>query len=166
MDTKALKLSPALTAAHPSNAWVLALAQTRLPSYAMIVFCCVLALFVLLGNPENTAAQSRYSACKVVWDNPNDADLAGVRLYVGTQPGGPYDMVVADVPAQPGTQGEAICALPADGTYYMVARAYDTAQPSNESGNSNEVALVWDKTAPGTITITISALIQVQVSTQ
>lgn len=82
------------------------------------------------------------------WTANTENDLAGYRVYRGTQAAGPYTQVGNDVVCGPNNQ--TCCAfvdqgIP-DGTYFWVATAFDTS--GNESRYSNEVTSMLDSTSP------------------
>ena len=72
-------------------------------------------------------------------------DLAGYRMYLGDNSGGPYAKI-SDVPVS--AEPMYIYPTPPDSekTYFFVITAYDTA--GNESGYSNEVSVFVDESAP------------------
>jgi hypothetical protein len=111
-------------------------------------------------------AQMRVSRCALIWENPAKntdgtplTDLGGIRLYATQKGSGKQEFatpLATVATTQPGATMEAPCAFPTAGSWWLVARAYDTAEPPNESQNSNEIHLVWDREAPATLTIRIT----------
>jgi len=82
------------------------------------------------------------------WQANTEPDLAGYRVYRGTQAGGPYTQVGTDIACGPNV--EECCTFVdqglSDGTYFWVATAFDTG--GLESEYSNEVTATLDSTAP------------------
>lgn len=105
----------------------------------------LIALLAVLFFAGTALADSNVT---LQWTANTENDLAGYRVYRGTQAGGPYTQVGSDVACGP---NDAACCefidqgIP-DGTYYWVATAFDTS--GNESGYSNEVTDLLDSTAP------------------
>jgi hypothetical protein len=100
------------------------------------------------GGTANLAAfniavvQTATGSATLMWtaptqnaDNTPLADLAGYRISYGNSAGGPYPNTVTV--ANAGVTSHVIGQL-TPGTYYFVARAYDTS--GNESSNSNETS--------------------------
>lgn len=81
---------------------------------------------------------------KFGWDGNTETDLAGYKLHQAMQQGGPYTQLGSDLPA---ANVDYTLTDVIDGTYYWVLTAFDTE--GLESGNSNEVSLTIDTTAPG-----------------
>ena len=85
-----------------------------------------------------------YSACTLVWDNPPEASLAQVELFIrlGTQQynfAQPWQVVS---PATPGAEASVACDYPATNTvWYTVVRGVNTAGIPGPV--SNEVVLRW-----------------------
>jgi len=82
------------------------------------------------------------------WSANTEQDLAGYRIYRGTQAGGPYAQVGTDIACGPNDAAccEFVDQRVPDGTYFWVATAFDTE--GNESGYSNEASIILDSIAP------------------
>jgi hypothetical protein len=100
----------------------------------------------------------------LAWDANSETDLAGYKVYYGTTTGGPYSgsgssegaspiVVPLSSLTNPSSPEFSVHGL-ADGTYYFVATAYNTA--GLESGYSNE-ASAQSSTTPPTTPPTIGA---------
>lgn len=108
------------------------------------------------------------------WDNPEAADLAGIRLYQSEAPFDPNN-VIPDVSILPDPNARVaeISDFSAeqytltgvgDGHYWWAATAFDVG--GNESGYSNQVDAVIDATPPDRPTIDIEVIVRVRVQTQ
>jgi hypothetical protein len=77
--------------------------------------------------------------CFFSWTNPTVPDLVGVRLYKKQAATDPYTTTpAADVLAPGNTVSCANAGITTPGSYWAVARSYNTS--GNESPDSNEVA--------------------------
>jgi hypothetical protein len=90
----------------------------------------------------------------LAWDRNSDTDLAGYKIYYGTQSGGPYNGNDSTDGKSPivVTLGSTNLVSPQitvhglkDRTYYFVATAYNTE--GYESGYSNQVSTSTDQTS-------------------
>jgi hypothetical protein len=92
----------------------------------------------------------------LAWDANNETELAGYKVYYGTTAGGPYSgsgssegaspiVVPLSSLANPSSPEFSVRGL-ADGTYYFVATAFNTA--GLESGYSNEVSVQASTISP------------------
>lgn len=102
------------------------------------------SLAVMLLTGGLVWADGEMNPTGLTWDHNIEPDLAGYRIYEGLAPGVYGPVFVEQVPA--GTNTKAFPEGMADGTYYWVVTAYDTA--GNESGYSNEVWAVFNKVPP------------------
>lgn len=100
----------------------------------------------------------------LAWDPPNPlAGTAGYRVYK-SQTSGSFPAKGAANAACTAAVGTNQCTAGAiaDGTWYFVATAYDSA--GNESGYSNQVSTVLDSTAPGApgnLKVTVTVVVDV-----
>jgi len=102
--------------------------------WAMIAFLTSLwVLVAVLVRADNPVG--------FTWDHNTESDLGGYYIYEATAPGG-YVTFAFSVPA--GTNTFTLPVGHAEGTFYWVITAYDTA--GNESGYSNEVSDRFDVT--------------------
>lgn len=125
-------------------------------------------------SPGFAQQPTKFSACLLVVDTPSVnadntplTDLAGVRFLASSVAQGPYDVVVADIPTMQIDQTVTVeCVFPSEQQWFVVAVAYDDAQPENVSAPSNELSLIWDRTVPGSmvLTVTVGVSVTVQVS--
>jgi fibronectin type 3 domain-containing protein len=105
----------------------------------------VLVTFALGSVSLATRVDAATSNVSLAWDASTSVDVIGYRVYQSTM-SGVYDKATdkkCDVVAAAKT-----CTISglADGRYYWVATAYDSA--GNESDFSNEVSKLMDTTAP------------------
>lgn len=105
----------------------------------LFIIICILAMASMAWADTNITLS---------WDANTENDLAGYRVYRGTQTGGPYTQTGNDVLCGPNdtTCCELVDLGVPDGTYFWVATAFDVA--GNESGYSNEVTDTLDSVAP------------------
>ena len=98
----------------------------------MVRFKLVIAT-IIVAVWTNSGAADTIPIC-LAWDANTEPDLAGYVLYRSETSGGPYTAVV--------TLG-VVTTYCTDGVLgvhnYWVITAFDTAEPANESGYSNEV---------------------------
>lgn len=93
-----------------------------------------------------SAALSQAVDLKLTWNSNTESDLAGYKVYQGTQAGGPYTKLGEVLPSP--TPSYTWSVPPnTEATYYFVVTAFDNA--GNESGYSNEASTYVDNKAPG-----------------
>ena len=110
----------------------------------------VLTSLLMLGLSGVTWAES----ISLEWDANTESDLAGYKIYVGTESG----VYASNTDVGDVLENEMQNLIPGT-TYFFVATAYDTS--GNESGYSNEIStLVLDVTPPGAPTIRIVIIVQ------
>jgi hypothetical protein len=95
------------------------------------------AFSITVTATANGSATLQWTAPTTNADSTPLTDLAGYRISYGNTAGGPYTTTVTV--SNPGVTSHVISQL-TPGTYYFVARAYDTS--GNESQNSNEATKV------------------------
>jgi hypothetical protein len=116
--------------------------------------CVVNCIAVLIYFVNSTYAFD----VTLAWDANNETDLAGYKVYYGASAGGPYNgsgslegaspiVVPLSSLANPSSPEFSVHGL-ADGTYFFVASAYNTA--GLESGYSNQVSAQAPATPPTT----------------
>lgn len=98
-----------------------------------LIFVLTTVMVLISGFGPSQAGQVVFE-----WDANTESDLAGYRMYQSSVSGqyvyGKAN-AIGEIPA--GTETFTLVTL-ADGTFYWVATAFDTA--GNESGPSNEVS--------------------------
>jgi len=87
------------------------------------------------GAPSNLAAISADQQISLDWNDNQESDLAGYRVYRSLATGGPYTEITTGLLA---SSSYLDTGLTNDTTYYYVVSAEDTA--SQESGYSNEAS--------------------------
>lgn len=121
----------------------------------ILVLLCTILLFLIV--PAITAAVQLL----LTWAPNSEADLAGYRIYIASQAGGPY-MQAGLAPTSLAPAFSYDVPAGSERMYYFVITAYDNA--GNESGYSNEAGIYIDNVMPGnpmglqiTIIITLPA---------
>ncbi len=89
------------------------------------------------GGGGGGGSAAPMASATMAWDQNNEVDLAGYRVYRATGPGA-YGAPVATL--SPQASSFSATNLQSGTTYYFVVTAYDTA--GNESPRSNELVLI------------------------
>ncbi len=87
--------------------------------------------------PENVTAGVAGTTVTVSWEQPNVGDVAGYKVLVGEQSGGPYSQAHQGLLSR---VSSSFSFQAASGTHYIVMKAVDWA--GNESGYSPEQVVV------------------------
>lgn len=123
------------------------------------VLTAICIVLILIGVMAIEAAAAT-STVTFAWDAVTATDLAGYRLYQSTTPG-VYNKATGKVCDVLKPTTTCTVAGVADGTYYWVATAYDTA--GNESVYSNQISRTLDTnapSAPGALKITVTITVE------
>lgn len=104
----------------------------------------LLVIFIMFVSLSAFATTKGY---RLQWDPNSEPDLAGYRVYIGTQSGGPYT-VVAELGLVAQYDGELNVPDDALSSFYWVVTAFDTS--GLESDYSNEVGKTFDTRVPPT----------------
>lgn len=104
-----------------------------------LLLAIMVGMILFAGNAY--AVEAKRFSVTLVWDANSETDLAGYRVYYGTQ------STVYNVPIDVGNVTRYTINNLIAGTYYYAVTAYDDAD--NESGFSKEVSgRLEDKDAP------------------
>jgi fibronectin type 3 domain-containing protein len=115
-----------------------------------IVDIVAIAIVLILFTSFSFAQEAvRINPKGLSWDKVTDNDLAGYRIHYGNETGNYnayLELPLSDIVDTENPIFDINYAVATDGHYYYAVTAYDEA--GNESGYSNEVNFIIDKSSP------------------